>query len=459
MNPLHCRPADRGVRGSCHLHRRSSPAMPSSRLTAVGGSGTRGTRAGRLARAVAMLACIAAAVAPPLAATARSQDATRPDEPGLQIQQDDPFADELNPFGAGKAAGAAKPAPGSPSKPAPATPPAATPKPPQKPSSVPLPRPSSGAGQSVPAAEPTGKALARPRLRDMPVPFPEESDDGDARDRRSERDGRRPSSRDRGGDDTGRLRRFRDDLDDTGLDGMGGDDGAAPYSEEAEKLLVKAEEQEKAGRFAEARDTLREVVKLDPSLALGHLALGVVLRRLGDFRGSVDALTKGIALEPEEPELYLRRGIAWFHLGLYGIALEDFEEAAGLSYDDPRPEMWRGLTLVELDRPLEAINAYAASIRRDRSYMLAYLNRGLVYLATNEPSKAEFDFGQAIRHKPEDPRAWFNRGVAQARQGRYREAVDSYEHVLRIKPGDQAARQNLEAARRMTSATDRRAGR
>ncbi|MFM9025169.1 MAG: hypothetical protein ACKON7_07495, partial [Planctomycetaceae bacterium] len=28
------------------------------------------------------------------------------------------------------------------------------------------------------------------------------------------------------------------------------------------------------------------------------------------------------------------------------------------------------------DRPLEAINAYAASIRRDREFMLAYLNRG-----------------------------------------------------------------------------------
>ena len=156
-------------------------------------------------------------------------------------------------------------------------------------------------------------------------------------------------------------------------------------------------------------------------------------------------------MDPAEPELYLRRGIAWFHLGMFGIALEDFEEAAGLAYEDPRPELWRGLTLIELERPLEAINAYAAAIRRDDGCALAHLNRGLAYLSTKEPRKAELDFNQAIRRQPQDARAWANRGVAQARQGRYREAIESYETALRIRPDDAAVRRNLEAARRLAS--------
>jgi hypothetical protein len=86
------------------------------------------------------------------------------------------------------------------------------------------------------------------------VPFPEALDDDDDGDARNDR-GRPPSGRDRGGDDTGRTRRFRDDLDDAGLDGMGADDRDGPGSEEAEQLLVKAEAQEKEGRLAEARDT------------------------------------------------------------------------------------------------------------------------------------------------------------------------------------------------------------
>ena len=354
-----------------------------------------------IALAVAMMAVISPAA--PTAVAAR-------------LQPDDPFADELNPFGTGK--------PRSPSP---------------KPTTAPAPQPR-------PAGKPEPK---------LPVPFPETTVPGEPAERRERPPGRegRPFGREknlernldaRGGGDAEPLPRNRM----FGFDGAG-DEADEREPSEAEKKLAEAEGLERQGKFDEARDLLLEVVKLEPDLMIGHLALGVLLRRLGDFRGSVEACSKGIAIDPQEPELFLRRGIGWYHLGLHGIALEDFEEAAGLSYDDPRPELWRGLTLIELDRPLEAINAYASAIRRDRTFMLAYLNRGLAYLATNEPRKAEFDFNQAIRQKPKDARAWANRGVAQARQGRYREAVESYETALGITPNDKAVRQNLEAARRM----------
>lgn len=325
--------------------------------------------------------------------------------------QDDPFADELNPFGTG----ASK----SPAAKEPIAVPPAPPRAPAKPQpKLPVPFPET--------AVPGWPAERRER---MPVPFARE------RDRDSGNGSLEPRRRDQ---------RF-------GFDESEDEQQWEPT--ETEKKLATAEKLEQQGKLAEARDLLLDVVKLDPSLPMGHLALGVVLRRLGDFRGSVEACSKGIQIDSKEPELYLRRGIAWFHLGLYGIALEDFEEAAGIAYDDPRPELWRGLTLIELSRQLEAINAYASSIRRDRTYMLAYLNRGLAYLATNEPGKAEFDFNLAIRQQPKDARAWSNRGVAQARQGRYREAIESYETALGISPNDQPTRRNLEAARRLATST------
>ena len=306
-------------------------------------------------------------------------------EPG-GVPEDDPFADELNPFGRGNAAKPSEQRP-APRQPAPA---------------MPKERPSAG-------------PQASPRL---PVPFPDTTVSGDP----AERSGRsRPSMRDSQSEDW--------------------------EPTPAEKLLGEAEKLDKAGTLEEAREKIREVIKLDPKMTLAYLALGVTSRRLGDFEGCVDACSRGLAIDPQDSELYLRRGIAWFHLGLYGIALEDFEDAAGIAYDDPRPELWRGLTLVELDRPLEAINAYASSIRRDRTYMLAYLNRGLAYLQTHQPRKAEFDFDQAIRHDPKDVRAWFNRGVAQSYQGRYADAVGSYSEALKRDPQHQPSRQNIEVAR------------
>jgi len=352
-----------------------------------------------------------------------SAAAQQPDATAQPAVPDDPFADELNPFGTGKAA-AKKPAPPKPAD-APAEP------------MAPERRPDADGG----AATPPPRAKARPKL---PVPFPDAPADEDIVPRRGGTTGRTERSAVPGG----RTPRSAAANEDAWID-----------QSAAEKLLAEAEKLERQGRLEEARDVLRRVVEDDPTIVVGHLALGVVLRRLGDFRGSVDSCTKGIEVAPEEPELYLRRGIAWFHQGLYGIALEDFEEAAGIAYEDPRPELWRGLTLIELDRPLEAINAYASAIRRDRSCELAYLNRGLTYLATNQPGKAEFDFNQAIRQKPKDARGWFNRGVAQARQGMFREAIVSYETALELDADNEAARRNLEAARRFASQSARSPGR
>lgn len=170
-------------------------------------------------------------------------------------------------------------------------------------------------------------------------------------------------------------------------------------------------------------------------------------RRRGDLERSVDLCSRGLAISPDHPELLLRRGIAWFHLGMFGIAAEDFADAAAIAYDDPRPELWRGLTATEQGRLLDAVRGYSEAIRRDRTFLLAYLNRGLAYLEAGEPAKAERDFDHAIRHDPRDVRAWFHRGVAATQRGRLTDAVRSYQTALRIDPGHEPSRRNLAAIR------------
>lgn len=321
--------------------------------------------------------------------------------PGLALAQDrasggkqpapadDPFADELNPFGKQPTTPAPEPTP-------PSTP--RLPAPPRPPTKPPV---------------------------QLPVPFPESDTPSEPAPRRE-----RPTA------PAAPPRDYR----------LPSEEPETWEPTEAEKIVAEAEKLDRAGDLAGARAKLQEALTLDPKLTIGWLALGVVARRLGDFEGSVEACSKGIAIDPNVAELYLRRGIAWYHLGLHGIALEDFEEASGMAYDDPRPELWRGLTLIELDRTLEAINAYATAIRRDNEFILGYLNRGLAYLSIDEPRKAEFDFNLAIRRDPRNARAWFNRGVAQSRQGRHAEAARSYGEALKYDPGMDSARRNKAAA-------------
>jgi tetratricopeptide (TPR) repeat protein len=269
------------------------------------------------------------------------------------IPQEDPFADELNPFGSGQRK---------------------TPQPEIYPNDPATPQPRVNPPMA-PAQGGDGTGIT------LPVPFPDVTVPGPAADRPTARTGR----------------------------SLYAESPAAP-------LIAKARDLEKEEKWEEALATLKEAVEADPQDPEAHLAMGIVLRRLGRLEPAIEAFSKGLQIDPLEPELMFRRGIVWFRLGQYGIALKDFEDASGIAYDDPRPELWRGLALMKIDRPLEAISAYAGAIRRDRTYMVAYLNRGLAYLATDEPRKAELDFDQAIRHEPKDARAWFNRGVAQARQ-------------------------------------------
>jgi len=343
------------------------------------------------------------------------------------IPQDDPFSDELNPFGSGTQAPKATPSL-----------PNSAPRKPALQLSVPFP------DRTVPGepAERKKTMQTKPPAHQKPpaeMAVPDLFGDTPSPTGRAKADRRSPMGGQAGGREMGRGP----------SDDGGSDDDQSP----AIGLLHEAEKLDKQGQFEKSREVLRKVVKLDPSLTVGYLALGVVSRRLGDYEGAVEAFSKGLVVDPDESELYLRRGIAWFHLGLYGIALEDFEDAAGIAYDDPRAELWRGLTLMELKRPLEAINAYASAIRRDRTYMLAYLNRGLGYLASDEPRKAESDFDQAIRHNPRDIRAWFNRGAAQAQQGRLGDAIESYTEALKIDPKHEPSLRNRNAAQRMKANT------
>lgn len=185
-----------------------------------------------------------------------------------------------------------------------------------------------------------------------------------------------------------------------------------------------------------------------PTEAEDCLRQAVAARRRGDLEASVEWCSRGLTSRPDHPELLLRRGIAWFHLGMHRIAAEDFADAAAIAYDDPRPELWRGLTAVERGRLLEAISAYSEAIRRDRTYLLAYLNRGLAYLSFGEAQKAEHDFDHAIRHDPRDVRAWFLRGVAATHQQNFSDAARSYENALRLDPSHSPSQRNLEALRR-----------
>jgi superkiller protein 3 len=61
--------------------------------------------------------------------------------------------------------------------------------------------------------------------------------------------------------------------------------------------------------FAEAAESYRRVVELDPDNSAAHADLGVTLNRLGQFDGAVRHLRRSLELEPGNP--HVRSNLAW----------------------------------------------------------------------------------------------------------------------------------------------------
>jgi len=166
---------------------------------------------------------------------------------GPAAADDDPFADELNPFG------------GRPKQRQPSDKPAVPLRRPleQETPGEPLPEPSPESKESAPKSgrpdQPAEPPVRRPAATvpraPLPVPFPEA--------------------------DSGAKSRVR------AVPGGSSELDTGPGGWEpspAEPIVMEAEKLDKAGELAAARDKLREAIKADPNYTMAYLALGVVSR-------------------------------------------------------------------------------------------------------------------------------------------------------------------------------------
>lgn len=105
-----------------------------------------------------------------------------------------------------------------------------------------------------------------------------------------------------------------------------------------------------------------------------------------------------------------------------------------------------GAALDNLDRRLEAIDAYKQTVKIRPDYAEAYYNLGLDYGSLGRLSEEIAAYEQVIKNKPDDAEAYNNLGVAYGKFGRLPEAINAFKQVIRTKPDDIEAYHNLAIA-------------
>ena len=85
------------------------------------------------------------------------------------------------------------------------------------------------------------------------------------------------------------------------------------------------------GNEKEAEAHLLRALKLDPSIRLAHLDLGILLAAKSDSAGAERHFREAIRLDPSKPDAHYRLGRLWLSLGRQQEANSEFAKVKELA--------------------------------------------------------------------------------------------------------------------------------
>jgi len=84
------------------------------------------------------------------------------------------------------------------------------------------------------------------------------------------------------------------------------------------------------GQLAEACQLYRQMVAIQPDLAIGHYNLGLTLREMGDLQGAIAAYQQALQKQPDYADAYQNLGVALLKQGNLPASRQAFEKAIAL---------------------------------------------------------------------------------------------------------------------------------
>ena len=202
-----------------------------------------------------------------------------------------------------------------------------------------------------------------------------------------------------------------------------------------------------AGRFGEAEDLYRQIIKHQPQNDRALQLLGVLNYQRGKAQEAVGWITKAIALEPKIGEYHSNLSAAYRSLGQLELAMSHAKQAIALQPDCADAYNNLGVALKEKGQLAEAIANYRLALEKRPNYPDAHNNLTIALKQQGELQQVIHHHQQALStFKNADPDEHFNLGVALQQKGRLTEAIAEYQRTLQLVPNHPEALHNLGTA-------------
>lgn len=155
------------------------------------------------------------------------------------------------------------------------------------------------------------------------------------------------------------------------------------------------------GDAAAAEASLHKALEIDPSSALSHYNLGVVLAEQGRSTEALPLLQQAVALEPGDSDY-------WFQLGIVADQVGDLQVG---------------------------IDAFSAAITLDNGFDdRSFAMRGMLYAESEQYDLALDDLDTALERGASDDLTLFYRALVLFRRGEWQQAIAGFEQTLRVNP-------------------------
>ena len=181
----------------------------------------------------------------------------------------------------------------------------------------------------------------------------------------------------------------------------------------------------RSGDGALAVSWTRRSLEINPTVAVWHRNLAVLLEQQKDFRGAAASFREALALTPDDGAAHLGLGNALLHLGTPMDAAVSLNEALKVCPKHVPLYNSLGVALERMGELDKAMVCYRMALSLQDGYVEAHNNLGNVLHALGRHAEACLGYEAALRCKPDFGVAWCNLANALVGLERLDEAIEA----------------------------------
>jgi tetratricopeptide (TPR) repeat protein len=218
------------------------------------------------------------------------------------------------------------------------------------------------------------------------------------------------------------------------------------------RLLARGQALMAQKQYVQAKQVFKNVIALDPNVALAHHQLGLAAALTSNPHLAVRELQAASALQPGDAVTHNNLGLAYQSISRVQEAQREFEKAVALDPNLVEAALNLGSAYCAAQNYVGAEHAFKIAVLHSPGSAMAHNSLASVLSMQGRYSDAIEEFEQTLAISPELASAHYGLGLALYNSKSYHMAVGEFKKALTLDPSMSSAHEKIEqASRRATS--------